>query len=276
MQAAQETSVSAFEYASFDALLRAYVSRRQKSKPQFSLRGMAKQLRMKSPSLLAMIARGERLPRPDLARRIMRHMSLKPREMDYVTTLVAFRRARETEEKLLLAERLSALKPANADVTVEIDALQLIARWHHIAICEMTRLKDFSPNPDFISSRLGRLVTPEMAAESLALLQRLGILVLTDDGMLVKSADVFRSPPGVPSTAVRAFHKQMLLRAGDAIDRQTPAERLVSGVTLAVCEADLPAARQMIVDFREEFTNRFGKPRADQVFHFAAQFFRVT
>lgn len=271
-----DSPLSIYECPSFAEFFAAYVQKRKGNERSYSFGVISRILKGCAPSLLAMIARGERTPQPDLLLRLCGHMGLTKKETEYAEALVGYERAKTAQEKTHFLERLRLLKPLNEDLLVELDTFDLIHRWHNVAICEMADLKGFKDDPRWISMRLGGLITADQAAESLNLLFRLGLLRRDESGRIKKVARGYKTPKNAPSLAGREFQRQMFLKAEDALANQAVDERYFTGSTIAISTAKIEQAAQLIGDFREAFKKLIGQPDGNEVYHLAIQFFRVT
>lgn len=269
---------SIFDFPSFGEFLAALVHVKKQKDGVYSFAVLARLLKIKSPSLLAMISRGERFPQLDLLAKLSEHFRLSESESAYAEALVGFQRAKDPKTKARFADRLRILRPTNDRVRLELDAFSYIAQWYHVTILEMLVLPHFVEDPRTICAWLGQTVSPAMVEESLELLLRLGLVARDESGKLVQTSKILKTPPNVPSASVRLFHKQMLMRAHQAIDRQSVDERIFLGLTVPIANSKLGAAHKRIREFWDAFTNEFCiNPTApDEVFHLGCHLFRVT
>lgn len=107
-------------------------------------------------------------------------------------------------------------------------------------------------------------------------MKRLELIEETQEGKLRPLESFTASPSGIPSEAIRRFHRQILEKAITSIDLQTLEERDLSCMVLAVDRNRLPQAKDAIKKFRREFDSEFGAgtPR-DSVYCLAIQFFSL-
>lgn len=267
---------SVFTFASFGEYLAAYVEFMRAKNPAFSARALAKRLR-RSPSLLTMIARGERRAQPDLVQDLAEHIGLTPVERDFAEALLNFERAKSQPARARFAAKLRLLKPSNDDLLLTLDQFELVSNWHHSVILELIRLPRFREEPEEVARYLGITVTPDMVRESITLLERLGLAARDAKGKLYKTNETIRTPEGFPSQAIRAHHKQMLMRAHQAIERQPVPVRLFSSATLPVPASKVKEIADRIVAFREQLMADLDlTANPDEVYHLNFQFFRST
>lgn len=267
---------SIYDFPDFASFLRSSLEALRPEGHRYSLRNLARRAG-RSPSLLAMVARGERRVQPELAGEICSLLGLTPVEVTFAEALVEFERARTVSAKTRAAEQLRALRPRQGDLILELDTFTLISSWHHSVIIELACTEAFQENAAWICRQLGGSVTPAMVEDSLALLVRLGLLMRNADGRLVKSTPTIATQKNKGSAVIRSFHKQVLMRAHRAVERQKPGERFVTTATIAVPAAIIPEINKRMVAFRDELLAfvRDHHEAGDTVYHMGMQFFRA-
>ncbi len=267
-----------YQYSHFGPFLTDYVNYRKEERPGFSLRNLAKRVN-RSPSLIAMISRGERIPAPDLTSEICDALKLKAAETKYAVALNNYHRAKTPAAKRKHAELLRILKPKSSDLQLDLDSFEMMSRWYHIVILEMISLQGFKEDRKAIADELGSSVTTKMVKDSIELLIRLGIVTRTKNGKLKRRPNKVLIPKTVPSAAIRSFHKEVLLRAHQAIERQSMKERYFSTATVAVPEHLIPEISEKIANFRDElisFITENNDSKDSRIYHLGFQFFRST
>jgi uncharacterized protein (TIGR02147 family) len=174
-------------------------------------------------------------------------------------------------KKIMAKERLdrqAGPTPLTADLFVTI------SDWYHLALLELTLLEGFESNAPWIARALGISVFEAKGAVSR--LKRLGALS-EKEGRLRASKSFFVNPAGVPSEAVRKFHEQALMKARDALTLVPAPKRDFSSLSLAMSEADLPALRAEIREFRDYLAQKYAKAkRKDQVYQISLQVFPLA
>lgn len=240
-----------------ELLLTEFAKRKQKN-PHYSLRAFARDLRISTTALSETLSRKRRLSRKNLMS-LADRLGLSPKQTEAVLR-EANRSARNAQDGTRPAEVL--------DVKEEL--FRLISDWHYFAILNLARIPSSRADTAWIASRLG--ISEIEARDALERLQRLGFLEARK-GRLKRTALPIRTSEDVPSSALRAHHRQNLHRAELALDGIDVSLREVSSVTLAVDTSELPAAKEMIREFQKRFMKRFGARKPDQVYTFAVQFF---
>jgi uncharacterized protein (TIGR02147 family) len=268
--------LSIFDFSDFPSYLAGYIKLRQKSEKSFSLKYLARHLGIRSPSLLVMVASGKRPPSESLLWKLRQHLNLTDREYLYAKALVMTTRARSIEEQIYYRSQLRSLNPRPANAPVSLDWIEYLTTWHHTAICEMSKLSDFKPDPKWIANRLGNEITQRDAEASLILLIKLGFLTKNVDGKIMRSAIPITPPSPIPAAATKIHQKSVLQRTQSSLEKTPPSERCFIGKTLTVKAGQLDVARKMLREFVERFSAEFQTECGDDIHLLTLQFVKVT
>jgi uncharacterized protein (TIGR02147 family) len=128
-----------------------------------------------------------------------------PSEIDLFCDLVDSEHARAKKKKAEARSRVESSAPNYQQLS--LDSFQVISDWYHYAILELTLVHDFESDCKWIASRLGLSVHVVEAA--IERLKRLDLLI-EQDGKLRASNGFTASPTGIPSDALKQFHRQLL------------------------------------------------------------------
>ena len=265
-----------FDYPNFSTYLGEYVGFRKRGERAFSYRNLSRRMGGTSPSLIAMVANGQRSASATFLHRFAQAAKLPKLEVEYAETLIGLERASTERQKAVYMERLRELRPGAESVTIRLDQFEFIARWHHVALLEMVSLEDFVEDEAWLARRLGGKITGKEAGYALERLKRLGFLTVDAAGKLRKSSVAFKSPSGIPNVAIRTFHKDMLGLAADALEAQPVEERYVSGQTMTIKHSKLPEARRIVEECLEKMRALVPDEDGDETYHFAVQLFKLT
>ncbi|MEN9723236.1 MAG: hypothetical protein RJB38_1222 [Pseudomonadota bacterium] len=81
----------------------------------------------------------------------------------------------------------------------------------------------------------------------------------------------------MPSEAIRAYHRSLLEMASQALETQTPRERDITGICLAIDPRDLEELRREVQAFQDRIVRRYSKPgRKKEVYQLECALFRLT
>lgn len=146
-----------------------------------------------------------------------------------------------------------------------------ISDWYFFAIMELTALPGFKDEGAWISERLG--ISLATATEAIVLLKVHGYVTQDPDGRWVKKYNL--GVKDAPSAALRKFHRQHLRNAELAIEKQAYDRRHTSGITMAIDSKQLPAAIELITEFRARMSALLENGNKDSVYHLAVQLFQL-
>jgi uncharacterized protein (TIGR02147 family) len=254
----------------YRALLRHELESRCERNPRYSLRSFARDLGVTS-SRLSEVLRGRYGLSRDSATQMAKRLGWSNQEIDHFGDLVDLQHARSRQKKLAAQGRLSAYNPQYRLLTA--DSFRVIADWYHYAILELTTLVGFKSDTKWIARRLG--ISLHLARGAIARLKRLGLLV--DEKGNFRAAEGFTaSPSGVPSDALKKFHRQLLEKAVSALYLQSVEERDFAHMVLAIDRARLPEAKEELKRFRRHFDAKFGaSPSRNDVYCLGLTFFSL-
>ena len=156
--------------------------------------------------------------------------------------------------------------------TLDGDTFSVISEWYHFAILNLAKLKNHRADAHWIATRLG--LTPLEARSALLRLERLGFLEIKN-GKLVRKIKSLNTTEGIPSAALRKFHKQNLLLALNSIDRDGVDDRYNTSITMAIDSSRLIAARKLFLKFRDSMCAYLESDNPDSVYTLAFQVFPV-
>lgn len=114
----------------------------------------------------------------------------------------------------------------------------------------MLETKDGIPSLEWIASQIPPRITTEEARIAVATLERLGLLVRGENGGLLRGEPSLTTGHEVRSVVVPAYHRQMIERAGAAVDFGAPEERDIRALTVCVRTGSLVALEDRIHRFR--------------------------
>ena len=238
-------------------LLQRELMRRCKEKPGYSLRAFARFLDM-DPTALSRILSGKRRVTKGVLKKITPKLGLDPLTVSHLAN-----------------EQVESSKEQEY-IQISQDTFEAIGNWYYLAILEMTHLKGFKGDYDWIARSLG--ITKTEVAIAVETLDRLGMLTINPDGTWADHFDKMESlPDSFTSAGQRAFQAQVLNKAIDALNNLPLTARDQTAITFAADSNSLPEAKKMLKKFRRE-VNRFMQRsnQCDTVYVMTVSLFPVT
>lgn len=256
-------------------ILREELTKRMAANPQYSLRAFARDLKL-SPQQLSNLLNGRRGISPQAAQKIANRLGMNQRESERFFHMVQSRFGRSRLAKANSVARLKEFQSEqNRTAALTADAFQLISNWYHYALLELIKTQtNKSQSISFFSKRLG--ISQQEVEVALARLERLELVSKSGKDYRVNQ-DTLLSTDGVPSEALRSFHRQVLEKAIAAIALQTVQERILNTTFMNICRDDLPLAHSLIQNFWKSFTQQISRPTENgDVYALGIQFFNLT
>lgn len=266
-----------FKYTKPKDFMEAVLAEKQRLNPKFSIRAWSRQLGFQNPSILSRILKGDRNLTPQLATKISQYLGLPHEQKRYFEILSLLSNAKSIPEKQIYTDILESIKPDTNFSSLTLDQFMSIAEWYHLAILEMTNLKDFKHDAQWISNRLGKAVTPTMVNDAVRRLIRLNLLAETKDGNLR------RNPKGqlkigdeTQSDAIQKFHLQMIEKALTSIKEQNLDQRDIRGMSFSLKKKDLKRAREIIQKAYQGLAKLTARGDGDETYQVNTQIFQLT
>ena len=247
----------------------------QKNDPSFSVRKWSKEMELKGHSLLVMLMQGKRNIRVQHSEFLAKGLSLSSEEKVYLSTLIQYKNAKTLEEKKHIALFLQELHPGQDFNSTEVSAFIAISDWVYMAILAMTELKDFKGSEEEIVTRLNGKISISEVRSALIRLLDLKLIKWREDGKLMATYNRVTTSDDVSNEGAKEYHRQVLDLAKLAIDEQDISEREFQSFSMAISQAKIPLAKEMIRKFRKKLSHAVSGD-GDYVYQTNIQFFQLT
>ncbi|MCO5142863.1 MAG: TIGR02147 family protein [Oligoflexia bacterium] len=218
------------------------MERVQRKNPSFSLRSAAKKLEI-SPSFLSRLMKGKtKIP------------------LDRIDDFSKLLKLDKISENLLLEIHLDkkASSLASANLSSKSNTmrkyeelpethLDLLEKWYYIAILDLSGCESFKLTPKHISNKIG--ITELEAKGAIDFLTNKKYLKKEANGSHTKAMPHFRFPTKESLSYIRNYHKQMLRKAFEELDRVEQKDfekRLIAGVSIACNPQKIAEAQTML------------------------------
>lgn len=159
---------------------------------------------------------------------------------------------------------------------VNLDHFKFISDWYYYALLELTTLRDFVFDKNWIAKKLNLSV--ELIERSLERLIRIELLTLNEKGFYYCSQlNLTNAGQKVPNSAHREHERQLLIKSIEAIDTIDFSERSHSSITMAIPSHRINEAREKIKIFQREMNELLQREgNRDSVYNLSISFFPLT
>ncbi len=207
---------------------------------------------------------------------LIKALHLTDRESEYFQALVPFTKARGERSVRDALQKLLALREFRVK-TLESEQYRFYLAWRHTVVRLMVALGQFNGDFAALARQISPEITPAEAAESIGLLQDLGMIRREDDGnwclteSFISTGDVWKD------VAVKEFQRQTLQLAQNSLERHSREERSISTVSLTIPRSELPYLKEMAKQFRSQVMRWAGAQESpDTVYQLNVQIFPLS
>lgn len=261
------------------SILTQELKRKQKANPAYSIRALARDLKLSSSYLSAVLKGKKPVPMDRLAeiakrlemdeirvvqlKRAIVLSSVSPEELQLLT--------RDLEGRRNPVENLGKTQPmSKAD-------LKLWSKWYYLPILDLTTCDDFLSDMKWISRRLK--IPLGDVSEAIHFLLEKGYLV-EEKGQWKKMDLHLRYPCIAPNETIRSFHKEYLLKAIQVMKEQTSPEefsrRVISGMIIASDPKKIAEARQVLETALLEISRILCEGECTELYQLGVQLYPLT
>lgn len=266
-----------FAYLDYREFLRDFYAQK-KSESDFSFRGFSRRAGLKSPNYLKLVMDGDRNLTAKMAVRFAQACQLEGPALEYFSALVAFGQAKDVDERNARYAALQRFKRyrQNHQLAAAQDAYH--SKWYLPAIRELVMSVSFREDPVWIAEHLSPKIKPAEAELALDTLIELGLLVRDASGRLRQvDKTVSTGPDHVRSLHLANYHRTMMNHAASSLDRLTPSDRDITGITVCVGRGGIARLKQRIAAFRRELLELAElESEPEQVVQVAFQLFALS
>lgn len=229
---------SPYDYLDHRQFLADWFAAKKSANPRYSHRLFARRAGT-SVSLLTHVIRGERNLTAPKVDAFVSALGLRAGEARFFGLLVAFDAATEAEERNGLWQEISTTKRFREARGIDRSSFDYLSKWYLPAVRELASHPRFQADPDWVAAQLEPPITRAQAADALASLKALGLLVPEGDTLRPAEQSV-ATPPELSQLAARNYHHGMLTKAREAIERFPREDRHLLAVTVGIPRLLLP------------------------------------
>ena len=237
---------------------------------RYSLRAFAYNLNM-HPSALSRVLSGKADLSPKSALAVSKKLGLDGERTRLFLQSLVETRSELTATNLGKAINVPELRPQPS--RIPDDVYERVGTIEYIALVELTRTRDFRPDPEWISGRLEMPVAEASAA--LKLLVDCGLLV-SDGGTLTKTEAHTTSIRPFTDEARKRHQARLIEKAKEALEKVPFDKRANYGVCMPIDATKFPEAVRLTEKYLEQMCDLLETGERTEVYQLAVQLFPVT
>lgn len=268
-----------YKYTEFHKFLTDAWRNKHSKNRAFSMTAWAHQMGLENSSPLSLAFKGKRaLPKKYLPQ-IIKTLGLDSNQAQYLEALLDLSRAKTPEQKLLYCGRLKELSPGEEFSAQIVEEFKYLSDPLHGAIIEMTDLKNFSRDPEWIQQKLQFPVALTEIKDAVARLLELSLLQQdAAQARLLKTHRHLSTPPDVADLGTQNYHKAVSQLAAQAVVNQDVNQREFNSYSFNIKTEKLPEAKKALRQFVNEFLVQYeAQPGdGDETYQLNLQLFQIT
>ena len=256
--------------------LQNYLSRKKTNNPSYSLRALARDLKL-SVSFVSAIMTGKKTPSAERLQRICDVLEIDEFGKQQLQLLFGkeILKKKRIDTKTFDANQnqiQSLYQPSNRKV------LDFLSPWYYPAILDLSTCENFQSDPAWIAHKLGLKI--DVARIAIEQLLNAGLLEQNPTGELCKSQLKLRIPTRESKMQIRRYHTEMMARATRELNQKTQEkdfkQRLISGITTAASPEKIQQAKERLNDVLHEIADFLSDGDCTEVFQINLQLFPLT
>lgn len=222
---------------------------RQQKNSKYTLRAFARDLNL-SPAYLSQIIQGKKMISLHRVQDISQKLNLSDNEYQKFLETVAKENGIKSNARSILApllnQNISMTDIFEDSQKIEMDQIECLKTWYHIAILELTTCENFKSDIKWISKKLK--IPQVEVCDAIERLLRLGLLK-EDQNKWIKTNKKLSISTTKSLSAVREFHKQTSNKAIECMNRNTTEKdfkkRSIIGATMAMNPNKIEEAKRI-------------------------------
>lgn len=232
---------SIFNYHDYRKFLADYYEEKKSAGASFSYQNFSRKAGFASKSFVFNVINGRKnLSRASVVK-MCEALELSRTEAAYFENLVYFNQAKNFNERNFYYEKINSIHPntpiASSARKLRKDQYEFYSNWYHVVI---RSLIDLYPHLVKDYAALAKMVFPpirtKQAQQSVALLNRLGLIEKQKDGTYKVSSKILSTGEDIASLAVQHFHLSCMELAAKALKELPKDKRNITGLTLGVSQ----------------------------------------
>ena len=203
-------------------------------------------------NIIGLIIKGKRPLTCKAALRITNALNLTGKQKTYFEALVAYHNLRDLSKKEDLFKTILSIKTDSLSSEKIKEHLEFYSEWYHSAIFELLALPTSVHEHTWIAKHLNPRIRPEMARESLELMESLGLIRFDQEIKRYVRTDI-RVTTGdeIASIALIRYHQKFIEIARESVTGTDSRMRDISSITISIPKDTLPKIKDEISGLRK-------------------------
>ncbi len=241
-----------YGYTDYRKYLKEFYENRKSSHKGYSYRAFSKAAGFSSPNFLKLVIEGKRNISSEATQKFIKALGLKGKSAEYFDCLVQMNQAKNDQLKEDFFHELKKLTPHAHRRELDAESLQYLSHWIYPVLRDMVDVFGFRDDPYWLMRRIHGDLSHQDVSSAFQFLAKSDFIRKDDEGKWHANDKMVSSSDEVRSLAVRNYHRQMLERAKESLERLPLEEREFGALTFVIAEKRLEELKKKLKDFRSE------------------------
>ncbi|MEZ0392852.1 MAG: TIGR02147 family protein [Pseudobdellovibrionaceae bacterium] len=252
MNDAKPVLKSIFEYDHYRNYLRDFYFYSKATNKRFSYRYFARIGGFKSGNVLKVLIDGKVNLSLNSIEKFCKALKFNKEESLFFKNLVLFNQATSTEEKEIHSKELLRSRSYRKVKPLSEFQHRYLETWYFPVIRGLVGLPGFREDLEWIAQTVSPPITAKEVEQALNELQALGLLSRDENGNLTQSEANLGAFDAIASSAMAKFHREMMKRASESIDRFPRERRELFTYTMGISSDGIQRIKELAVQFRKD------------------------
>lgn len=243
--------------------------------PLFSFRYFSKQAGFGSPNYLKLVMDGKRNLSTEAIGKFAKGLRLDNHESEYFRYMVDCCQCENLPKKKVYEAKLMYLRELFKVKTLIPELYDYYHEWYHSAIREMVKKSPVKNDPGSIAASLVPNISESEAAASVALLQKLKFIAISNDGM-ISATETTDIDSETAAMGQKIHYEQMAELAAQSLYTQGPDTQDFESVTLSLPQDKVIELRKKIQELVASLGGTNSHNPNDAVYQLNIQLFALT
>jgi len=265
-------------YMDYRKFLKDFYSAKKNKSKDYSYRVFTRKAGVGSPSHLKMVMDGQRnLTNQTLYKYVNALGFKKKMDAKFFELLVNYNQEQDADRKIDLFHEVMKEKDKKGTSLLEKEQFNFLSQWHYVAIYVLVDLKDFSSDPEWITSKLRKRITKSNVEKAINDLIKIGLLEYDTERGLRQAKGALDTSDEIINMAVIPYHRNMINLALNYLEEGDWSLREFNGGTLPMNLKTLDILKTKIREFRREVNEMTDNlDYVSDVYQFNLQLFPLT
>lgn len=265
-------------YMDYRKFLKDFYSAKKNKSKDYSYRVFTRKAGVGSPSHLKMVMDGQRnLTNQTLYKYVTALGFKKKIDAKFFELLVNYNQEQDADRKIELFHEVMKEKDKKGTSLLEKEQFNFLSQWHYVAIYVLVDIKDFSSDPEWITSKLRKRITKSNVEKAINDLIKIGLLEYDTESGLRQAKGALDTSDEIINMAVIPYHRNMINLALNYLEEGDWSLREFNGGTLPMNPKTLDILKTKIREFRREVNEMTDNLEdVSDVYQFNLQLFPLT